>query len=89
MDEMCFVGDDVIDLPVMRICGLAIVPADARQQALDVAHWVTQRRGGDGAGRDAIEFILKAQGSLERVIEQYLDEENPAARASDVGAGNM
>jgi 3-deoxy-D-manno-octulosonate 8-phosphate phosphatase (KDO 8-P phosphatase) len=89
MDEMCFVGDDVVDLPVMRICGLAIAPANSRQQALDAAHWVTPRCGGDGAGRDAIEFILKAQGSLERVCEQYLDSENPAARASDVGAGNM
>ena len=89
LDEMCFVGDDVVDLPVMRICGLAIAPPNSRQQALDAAHWITQRAGGDGAGRDAIEFILKAQGSLERVCEQYLDSENPAARASDVGAGNM
>ena len=45
--------------------------------------------GGHGAGRDAIEFILKAQGSLDRVIEQYLDADDPTARSNDIGTGNM
>lgn len=89
MEEMAYVGDDVVDLPVMRICGLAIATANARVQVLDAAHWVTPHRGGDGAGRDAIEFILSAQGSLERVIEQYLDAEDPTARSMDIGTGNM
>lgn len=89
MDQLCYVGDDIVDLPVMRVCGLAIATANARPQVLDMAHWVTPHAGGDGAGRDAIDFLLQAQGSLARVIEQYLDEDDPTARASDIGTGNM
>ncbi len=89
MDEMCYVGDDIVDLPVMRLCGLAIATANARPQVLAAAHWVTPHRGGDGAGRDAIDFLLEAQGSLERVIEQYLNADDPTARSMDIGAGNM
>jgi 3-deoxy-D-manno-octulosonate 8-phosphate phosphatase (KDO 8-P phosphatase) len=89
MDEIAYVGDDIVDLPVMRICGLAIAVANARPQVLAEAHWVTSHVGGAGAGRDAIDFILEAQGSLKRVIEQYLDESNTEARKSDIGTGNM
>lgn len=89
LDELAYVGDDIVDLPVMRVCGLAIAVADARQQVKDAAHWVTPNRGGRGAGRDAVEFVLSAQGSLERVIEQYLDEGNATARTSDIGVGSM
>ena len=89
MDELCYVGDDIVDLPVMRICGLAIATANARPQVLNAAHWITPHPGGQGAGRDAVDFILTAQGSLARVIEQYLDESDPAARSSDIGTGNM
>jgi 3-deoxy-D-manno-octulosonate 8-phosphate phosphatase (KDO 8-P phosphatase) len=89
LDELCYVGDDIIDLPVMRQCGLAIATANARQQVKDAAHYVTPNPGGQGAGRDAIDFILSAQRSLERVIEQYLDEDNKAAEVADVGVGNM
>lgn len=89
LDEMAYVGDDIVDLPVMRVCGLAIAPANARPQIKAMAHYITPNAGGDGAGRDAIDFILTAQGSLDRVIEQYLDEDDPTARASDIGSGNM
>jgi 3-deoxy-D-manno-octulosonate 8-phosphate phosphatase (KDO 8-P phosphatase) len=89
LDELCYVGDDIVDLPVMRACGLAIATANARPQVLEMAHWITPNRGGQGAGRDAIDFILSAQGSLARVIEQYLDADDPTARASDIGTGNM
>jgi 3-deoxy-D-manno-octulosonate 8-phosphate phosphatase (KDO 8-P phosphatase) len=89
IDHLAYVGDDIIDLPVMRQCGLAIATANARQQVKDVAHYITPNPGGQGAGRDAIDFILTAQGSLEKVIEQYLDESNSAAATADVGMGNM
>lgn len=89
MDEMAYVGDDVVDLPVMRVCGLAIATANARPQCKAEAHYVTPNPGGHGAGRDAIDFILNAQGSLARSTEQYLDAENPAAAGADVGSGNM
>src|ERR1700734_3026932 len=84
LEELASVGDDIIDLPVMRQCGLAIATANARQQVKAVAHNVTPNAGGFGGARDAIDFILSAQGSLEKVMEQYLDESNSAAAASDV-----
>src|SRR6476620_10193164 len=59
--EACFVGDDVIDLPVMWNCGLAIAVANARDEVKRAAHFVTKHDGGDGALRDAIEFILNSQ----------------------------
>lgn len=89
IDELAYVGDDIIDLPVMRECGLAIATANARKQVKDAAHYITPNTGGEGAGRDAVDFILSAQGTLERVIEQYLDEGNSAAASADVGTGNM
>jgi 3-deoxy-D-manno-octulosonate 8-phosphate phosphatase (KDO 8-P phosphatase) len=89
IDQLAYVGDDIIDLPVMRQCGLSIATANARKEVKSAAHFVTPNPGGFGAGRDAIDFILTAQGTLEKVIEQYLDESNSAAAASDVGQGNM
>ena len=89
INQLAYVGDDIIDLPVMRQCGLAIATANARRQVKDAAHYITPNSGGQGAGRDAIDFILTAQGSLEKVIEQYLDESNSAAATADVGVGNM
>ena len=87
--ELAYVGDDVVDLPVMRACGLAIATANARTQCKSEAHWVTPNPGGHGAGRDAIDFILTAQGKLDQAIEQFLDAENPAAAMADVGTGRM
>ena len=89
LDQLAYVGDDIIDLPVMRECGLSIATANARKEVKSAAHYVTPNPGGFGAGRDAIDFILTAQGTLEKVIEQYLDESNIAAVSSDVGQGNM
>ena len=71
-DGIAYLGDDVIDLPIMRRCGLALAVADARPQVREIAHYVTPSRGGAGAARDAVEYILRAQGTLERVIEAYV-----------------
>jgi 3-deoxy-D-manno-octulosonate 8-phosphate phosphatase (KDO 8-P phosphatase) len=70
--EACFVGDDVIDLPVMWDCGLAVAVANARDEVKKDAHFVTKHGGGDGALRDAIEFILKSQGRLKSVVTEYI-----------------
>jgi len=72
--EAAFVGDDVIDLPVMWNCGLAIAVANARDEVKRDAHYVTPHRGGDGALRDAIEYILKAQGKWKGVLKSYIGE---------------
>lgn len=72
--QIAYVGDDIIDLPVMRLCGLAIAVANARKEVKAVAHYVTPNSGGHGAARDAVEFILEAQGRLTGCIEQYVRE---------------
>jgi 3-deoxy-D-manno-octulosonate 8-phosphate phosphatase (KDO 8-P phosphatase) len=72
--EAAFVGDDVIDLPAMRKCGLAIAVKNARPEVKAEAHWVTSHAGGDGAARDAVEYILKAQGKWKQVVEDYISE---------------
>jgi 3-deoxy-D-manno-octulosonate 8-phosphate phosphatase (KDO 8-P phosphatase) len=87
--ELAFVGDDVVDLPVMRACGLAIATANARPQARAEAHYITPNPGGHGAGRDAIEFILAAQGKLDAAIAALLDADNPGAHDTNIGSGNM
>ncbi|MEO7029684.1 MAG: HAD hydrolase family protein [Acidobacteriaceae bacterium] len=89
LDELAYVGDDIIDLPVMRKVGLAIATANAREQVKRAAHYITPLAGGFGAGRDAVEFILNARGVLEATIEQYLDASNLEARRNDIGSGNM
>jgi 3-deoxy-D-manno-octulosonate 8-phosphate phosphatase (KDO 8-P phosphatase) len=88
-DEVAYVGDDIIDLPVMRRVGLAIATANARVQVKAVAHWTTPLPGGQGAGRDAIDFILSARGVLDSTIERYLDPTDTEARKNDIGSGNM
>jgi 3-deoxy-D-manno-octulosonate 8-phosphate phosphatase (KDO 8-P phosphatase) len=89
LEEIAYVGDDIIDLPVMRLVGLAIAVANARQQVKQMAHWTTPMPGGQGAGRDAIDFILAAKGVLEETIEAYLDPKNAEAKRADIGVGNM
>jgi 3-deoxy-D-manno-octulosonate 8-phosphate phosphatase (KDO 8-P phosphatase) len=76
-DEVAYVGDDIVDLPIMQECGLAIAVADAREPVKSMAHVVTEHNGGAGAGRDAVEYILRAQNKLEQVIEQYLQQHQP------------
>lgn len=80
--KAAFVGDDVIDLPVMRACGLAIAVANARREVKKEAHFVTEHSGGDGAARDAVEYILKAQGKWKRVLRDYIRERSPKITAS-------
>jgi 3-deoxy-D-manno-octulosonate 8-phosphate phosphatase (KDO 8-P phosphatase) len=89
LDEIAYVGDDIVDLPVMRVCGLSIATANARPQAKAAAHYITPNPGGQGAGRDAIEFILAAQDKLDFAIESFLDADNPAVSAADIGTGKM
>src|SRR5438445_10716655 len=72
--EAAFVGDDVIDLPIMRNCGFAIAVANARQEVKRQAHFVTPHGGGEGAARDAVEYILKAQGQWKRVVSEDICE---------------
>lgn len=76
-EEVCYVGDDVIDLPVMRVCGLAVAVRNAREVVKDEADFITDHRGGDGAVRDVIEYVLQAQGKLEECIDRYIASKTP------------
>jgi len=70
--ECAYVGDDVVDLPVMRRVGLAIAVQDAHPLVVRHAHWQTPSPGGRGAARDVCELILEARGDLERMLARYL-----------------
>lgn len=87
LEEIAYVGDDVIDLPVMRQCGFAVAVANARSQVKAEAHYVTKNPGGYGAARDAIDFILESKGVLRQSIETMIDESNPISPAMDIGTG--
>jgi 3-deoxy-D-manno-octulosonate 8-phosphate phosphatase (KDO 8-P phosphatase) len=87
LEEIAYVGDDVIDLAVMRKCGFAVATANARAQVKAEAHYVTPNKGGEGAARDAIEFILEAKGVLQQCIEASIDESNPLPPSMDIGKG--
>ncbi|OBS09108.1 3-deoxy-D-manno-octulosonate 8-phosphate phosphatase [Acidihalobacter prosperus] len=67
-----FVGDDLVDLPVIRRAGLGIAVADAAAEVRTHAHWVTARAGGQGAAREACELVMRAQGQYERLVATYL-----------------
>ena len=87
LDEICYVGDDVIDLPAMREVGFAVAVANARERVKAEAHYITPNGGGYGAARDAVEFILEAKGTLDHCIEAYIDERNPIPPSMDIGRG--
>lgn len=67
-----FMGDDVIDLPVMRRVGLALSVPAAPQLVREHAHYVSQREGGHGAVREVCELIMATQGTLENQLAIYL-----------------
>jgi 3-deoxy-D-manno-octulosonate 8-phosphate phosphatase (KDO 8-P phosphatase) len=87
LEEICYVGDDVIDLPAMREVGFAVAVANARERVKAEAHYITPNSGGYGAARDAVEFILEAKGMLDQCIEAYIDERNPIPPSMDIGRG--
>ena len=71
-EDIAYVGDDVVDLPVMTKVGLAICVQDGHAFVKKHAHWITDKNGGCGAGRDACELILEAQGKLQDMLQSYI-----------------
>jgi 3-deoxy-D-manno-octulosonate 8-phosphate phosphatase (KDO 8-P phosphatase) len=70
-EQVCFVGDDVPDLPVLLSCGLAVAVADACPEARAAAHYVTRAGGGRGAVREVVELILRCQGTWQQVVDRF------------------
>ena len=71
-EATAYVGDDVIDVPPMRRVGLAVAVADAHPLVIEQADWVTTYAGGYGAVREVCELIMRAQGTLDKQLEPFL-----------------
>jgi 3-deoxy-D-manno-octulosonate 8-phosphate phosphatase (KDO 8-P phosphatase) len=71
-EAAAYMGDDIIDLPIMRRCGLALTVADSPAVVKSHAHYVSRARGGRGAAREVCEFIMHAQGTLDARIAPFL-----------------
>jgi 3-deoxy-D-manno-octulosonate 8-phosphate phosphatase (KDO 8-P phosphatase) len=73
-DQAAYMGDDLLDLPVLLRVGLATAPADAAPEVRTRVHWVTRANGGSGAARELIEMILRAQGRWQPILATYMNE---------------
>lgn len=69
--QVCFIGDDVVDVPLLRRVGLPVAVADASEEAKAAALYVTRNPGGRGAVREVCELILKAQGKWRQLVESF------------------
>jgi len=72
-EEIAYMGEDILDLPVLARVGLSAAPADAAEDVRSRVHWVANANGGAGAARELIELILRAQGLWETVLATYLN----------------
>jgi 3-deoxy-D-manno-octulosonate 8-phosphate phosphatase (KDO 8-P phosphatase) len=70
-DAVAYMGDDLLDIPVLSRAGLAAAPADAAPEARQASHWVSASNGGRGAVRELIEFILRAQGRWDGIVLDF------------------
>lgn len=70
-EEVCFVGDDLIDIPVLKRVGLAVAVPNAVDEVKTQSHLITRREGGRGAVREICDMILKAQGKWEQATGKY------------------
>lgn len=70
-DDVCYIGDDLVDIPVLKRCGFAVAVANAVPEVKSVAHYVTERSGGRGAVREVCDLLLKAQGKWAQATAKY------------------
>ncbi len=74
-DEVAYMGDDLFDIPAMKLAGLSAAPVDAQPEVKEIADWVSERGGGRGAVRDLIELVMKAKGIWEETYRMYAKDE--------------
>ena len=72
-EEICFIGDDLIDIPVLKRVGLAVAVPNAMDEVKKYAHYITSRPGGRGAVREICDMLLKAQGKWDRVTSKFFE----------------
>jgi len=70
-DEIAYVGDDIVDIPVLMMCGLPVAVSDADDEVKTFAKMVTNKRGGKGAVREICDFLLKAKGLWKEILDGY------------------
>jgi YrbI family 3-deoxy-D-manno-octulosonate 8-phosphate phosphatase len=73
LSQICYVGDDLPDVPVLRAVGMGVAVADAVEEAHAVANYITSVRGGHGAIREVVELVLKNTGRWEEAIRKYVE----------------
>jgi 3-deoxy-D-manno-octulosonate 8-phosphate phosphatase (KDO 8-P phosphatase) len=76
-EEVAYMGDDLLDLPVLARAGLATAPADAVEDVRARVHWVSRAPGGRGAVRELVELVLRARGRWDDVVRRYLHPDAP------------
>ena len=87
-EHVAYMGDDLLDLPVLGRVGLSAAPADAAAEVRERVHWVSAHAGGKGAVRELIEFVLKSQGRWDAIVNQLARRgAGPAGPASDDARG--
>lgn len=72
-EEICFVGDDIIDMPILKRVGLAVAVPNAMDEVKEIAHYITKKTGGRGAVREVCDILLKAQGKWTEVTRKYFE----------------
>ena len=72
-DQICFIGDDIIDIPVLKRVGLAVCPPNALEYVKPFVHMITKNTGGNGAVREVCDFIVQAQGKWEDITKSYFE----------------
>ena len=70
-DQVCAIGDDLMELPILRRAGLAVAVPEAAEEVKRASHYVTRRSGGRGAVREVVDILLKAKGLWDRVLGWY------------------
>ncbi|MCM8821122.1 MAG: HAD hydrolase family protein [Candidatus Omnitrophica bacterium] len=70
--EICYIGDDLQDIPAMRKAGLSVAPSNACPEVKDIADYICKKNGGEGAFREIVEIILKEKGIWEGILKKFL-----------------
>ena len=73
-ERVCYVGDDLMDLPALLQAGFPVAVSDAVEEVKDAASWVTTKPGGQGAVRETVEYVLKAKGLWTSLVQSYRTE---------------
>jgi 3-deoxy-D-manno-octulosonate 8-phosphate phosphatase (KDO 8-P phosphatase) len=73
-DEICFVGDDIIDIPILEKVGFAVSVPNAPDYVANCAHYVTKTPGGKGAVREVIDMLIASRGDFDQLLDQLLSE---------------